>query len=151
MVGLISAAKRSDRGFCVVVDRKAKKVLISFNANKIDPRHKEWLQSVAARAGLRELDPQPYWGFDDLKNKVAAKLHNCFYVQAEVKREDGVEYFKYTSIQIMTGCSLEGLLLALESGNAYVDFDARSGHNHGTKFRLRQNHWPDLYASIVKL
>lgn len=26
-----------------------------------------------------------------------------------------------------------------------VDFDARTGHNHGTKFRMRQNCLPDLY------
>ena len=27
----------------------------------------------------------------------------------------------------------------MEKGYYVVDFDARTGHNHGTKFRLKQN------------
>ena len=30
-------------------------------------------------------------------------------------------------------------------GNTLEDFDARTGHNHGTKFRMRQNCLPNLY------
>ncbi len=89
----ISGNQRSDRGFMVVVDRSQSKVLISFDASAVDPRHKEWLDSVADRVGLGELDPQPYWGFDDLRNKAGTKLLNCFYVQAEVKREGGARIF----------------------------------------------------------
>jgi len=29
-----------------------------------------------------------------------------------------------------------------------VDFDARTGHNHGTKFRIRQGRWRDLYSDV---
>ena len=43
----------------------------------------------------------------------------------------------------------EGLLEALEKGVMLVDFDARTEHNHGTKFRLRQNHLPMLYEKIT--
>lgn len=42
--------------------------------------------------------------------------------------------------------SLEGLLKGLEDGTVYVDFDARTGHNHGTKFRIRANALPNLYT-----
>ena len=38
----------------------------------------------------------------------------------------------------------------MESGYVLVDFDARTGHNHGTKFRLKQGHWADLYSSVIK-
>ncbi len=41
--------------------------------------------------------------------------------------------------------SFEGFLKSLESAVILVDFDARSGHNHGTKFRLRQTYLPTLY------
>lgn len=43
----------------------------------------------------------------------------------------------------------EGFLQAIETGVLYVDFDARTGHNHGTKFRFRQNSWPLLYKNIT--
>ncbi len=29
-------------------------------------KHKEWLASVISKTGGAELDPQPYWGFNDL-------------------------------------------------------------------------------------
>jgi hypothetical protein len=47
--------------------------------------------------------------------------------------------------------NFEGFLSALEKGKLLVDFDARSGHNHGTKFRLRQNCLPILYGKIIKI
>src|SRR3989338_5231677 len=59
----IHGNSRSDRGFNVVVNRKERKVSISFDAKSVDLRHKKWLDSVKKRAGISELDPQPYWGF----------------------------------------------------------------------------------------
>ena len=41
--------------------------------------------------------------------------------------------------------NFEGFLKALEKGNILVDFDARTGHNHGTKFRMRPARKTDLY------
>lgn len=64
----ISGQTRSDRGFKVVVDRIQRKVAISFDSNYVDQRHKEWLKRVEKNVGLNELNPQPYWGFDDLRN-----------------------------------------------------------------------------------
>lgn len=135
----------SDRGFMVKVDRANKKVLISFDASKVAARHSMWLQSVKERIGLHELDPQPYWGFDDLEHKAGTKLLNCFYVQAEVKIERKIEYYKYTKIMMLQKFDFEGFLKAIETANILIDFDARTGHNHGTKFRLRQNALPMLY------
>ncbi|NCC71118.1 hypothetical protein EOM09_06060 [bacterium] len=94
---------------------------------------------------LDELNPQPYWGFNDLEHKIGSKLHNCFFVQAEVKKINGLEHYWYKKVQMLETFSFEGFLNELEKGNVLVDFDARTGHNHGTKFRLRQNFYPNLY------
>lgn len=147
----VSGLQRSDRGFMVVVDRSQEKVLISFDAGAVDPKHAEWLNAVAGRVGLEELAPQPYWGFDDLRHAVGAKLVNCFYVQAEVRRERGQEFFWYSHIMILQGLSAEGLLSGIEQGYVYVDFDARTGHNHGTKFRLRRDKWPLIYDRTTEV
>jgi len=142
----IHGQSRSDRGFMVVIDRKTRKILISFDAKRIDVRHKEWLRSVKKRAGLGELNPQPYWGFDDLEHKAGTKLLNIFYVQAEVKTLHGREHYKYTKATILQNFSFKGFLKALKQGKILVDFDARTGHNHGTKFRMRQDCLPMLYG-----
>ena len=39
----------------------------------------------------------------------------------------------------------------LENGTAFVDFDARTGHNHGTKFRVSANVLPSLFEQVVTL
>lgn len=141
----IHGLSRSDRGFKVVIDRKERKILISFDSKAVDPRHKAWLGLVKKRVGLNELDPQPYWGFDDLEHKAGTKLLNCFYVQAEVKIERKKEYYHYTKVMMLQKFNFEGFLKALEEGKILVDFDARTGHNHGTKFRMRQDCLPMLY------
>lgn len=141
----------SDRGFMVKVDRSTKKVLVTFDAKSVDVRHKSWLTSVANRVGLGGLDPQPYWGFDDLEHKAGTKLLNTFYVQAEVTSIDGKEYYKYSKITMLQKFSFEGFLKAIEEAKVLIDFDARSGHNHGTKFRMRQNSLPMLYKKATEI
>ena len=142
----IHGQSSSDRGFIVQIDRAERKVLISFDASKVAKKHKAWLISVKKKVGnLNELNPQPYWGFDDLEHKAGTKLLNCFYVQAEVEKNKGKEFYHYTKVMMLQKFSFEKFLKAMEKGKILVDFDARSGHNHGTKFRMRQDCLPMLY------
>jgi hypothetical protein len=143
----INALHRSDRGFQVVVDRAERKILVSFDPTAVAPRHMGWLVSVAERVRLGELNPQPYWGFDDLFHKAGMKLKNCFYVLAQVKQVDGQEFFLYDNVLILKDFRFEKFLAAVEKGWILIDFDARTGHNHGTKFRLRQDKMPELYET----
>ncbi|MFA5128054.1 MAG: MvaI/BcnI family restriction endonuclease [Patescibacteria group bacterium] len=145
----IHGKSRSDRGFKVVIDRQERKILISFDAKSVDSKHKSWLKLVEKRAGLGELNPQPYWGFDDLEHKAGTKLLNAFYVQAEVDIRRKKEFYHYSKVMMLQKFSFEGFLHALEEGKILVDFDARTGHNHGTKFRMRQDCLPMLYEKAT--
>lgn len=78
-------------------------------------------------------------------SQVGTKLHNCFYVQARVRRDAGKEFYYYERVLMLREFDFDKFLIALDNGDVLVDFDARTGHNHGTKFRLRQNRLPDLY------
>lgn len=147
----IQVNARSDRGFAVEIDRGECKVRVSFDAHSVDSRHEDWLDDVTQKVGLGELDPQPYWGFDDLEHKAGTKLLNTFYAQAEVKQEDGKEFYHYLSVVMLQKFSFDGFLRALEEGIVLVDFDARTGHNHGTKFRMRQNGLPVLYEKVTSV
>ena len=147
----ISGHSRTDRGFKVLVDRKERKIVVSFDARSVDSRHSDWLETVKIRVGLGELEPQPYWGFDDLASRVRAKLHNCFYAKAQSKKENKKEFFWYREILMLSSFSFEKFLSAIEAGAVLVDFDARTGHNHGTKFRLRQDWLPELFQDSLKI
>lgn len=147
----IHGLSRSDRGFKVIIDMENKKILISFNTKAVDVKHKSWLKAVERKIGLEELNPQPYWGFNDLFHKAGTKLLNCFYLQAETKKIKGKTYFFYSDIMILQGFSIKKFVKALENGKLLIDFDARTGHNHGTKFRLRQNELPSLYSEVTEI
>jgi hypothetical protein len=147
----ISAVSRSDRGFIVIIDRTEAKVLVSFDSSKVAGKHSGWLNNVNEKIGMAELNPQPYWGFKDLYHKAGTKLHNCFFIGAETKKEGDREYFRYSKIMKLSGFSLERFLNALEVGDMLVDFDARTGHNHGTKFRFKNNRLPELYDNVEEI
>jgi hypothetical protein len=147
----IHGLKRSDRGFQVIGDEQNKKILVSFDAQVVAEKHSAWLQSVKDRVGLDELNPQPYWGFDDLFHKAGTKLLNCFYVQAEVKRKGEQNFYHYKKILMLRKFCLPKFLEGICQGFILIDFDARTGHNHGTKFRLRQNYFPHLYEQVEEI
>ncbi|HWR25795.1 MAG TPA: MvaI/BcnI family restriction endonuclease [Methanosarcina sp.] len=147
----INGLSPSDRGFMVKIDRIGRKVLISFDYSKVSNRHKDWINTVKDRVGLGEIDPQPYWGFDDLESIAGTKLLNCFYVQVEVKKIDGKEFYKYSKVMMLQKFSFNKFLDEIEKGNVLVDFDARTGHNHGSKFRMRQNLLPILYDEVTDI
>src|SRR6266567_1110154 len=152
----ISTPAPSDRGFQVEIDDTERKVVISFNASAVSEKQSSWLRSVEERVGLGELNPQPYWGFDDLEHKAGTKLKTTFYILADAKTQNGVEYFKYNGVVMLQTFSFEKFLEALRQGLLKVDFDARSGHqrkahNHGTKFRIQANLFPTFFETVTKL
>ncbi|MCS6829619.1 MAG: MvaI/BcnI family restriction endonuclease [Armatimonadota bacterium] len=65
--------------------------------------------------------------------------------------ENGHEWFRFEELYLLSGFSFEAFLQAMEGGSVLIDFDARTGHNHGTKFRLRQGAWPSLYANVQRV
>lgn len=145
------ASEYTVRGFTIVVDREQRKVRFVFDHNKAkvsDPDIASWLKSVEERVGLGSMVPEPYWGFDDLKYTIGSKISNCFYVIADSKIETRHEYFLYRELHILSGFSFEKFIKCIENGSVLIDFDARTGHNHGTKFRIRQGHWRDLYSDV---
>ncbi len=80
-----------------------------------------------------------------LEHKAGTKLLNCFYVQASVRKDGRREFYNYRKVMMLQKFSFEGFLQAIEKAIVLIDFDARSGHNHGTKFRLRQTYLPTFY------
>lgn len=149
-----SATQFTSRGFRIIVDRPLNKVRFVFDSSKVDrsdPEIAAWLDSVEERVGLEPLSPEPYWGFDDLKNVVGEKVRNCFFVVADSKVERGVEYFSYQSLLVLSGYTFEKFLQCLDEGIIQIDFDARTKHNHGTKLRIRQGAWKNLYSEVTKI
>ena len=70
-----------------------------------------------------------------------------FYVcRPKIERQATHEHFQYR--KIMMPKTKLNFLKGIEDGFLLVDFDDRTGHNHGTKFRLKQDRLPDLYEQV---
>ena len=148
----LTAGQRTNRGFTILINSGCKRVELSFDQHSVDKSmHGEWLLKVANRAGPDELNPQPYWGFDDLFHKAGTKLGKTLYAIAERDRVGGVEYFRYTNFLMLQDFKKDLFIREMEVGNVLVDFDARTGHNHGTKFRLKQGSYRNLYESVISI
>jgi len=141
------------RGFKVKIDRENRRIIISFDSKSVSSDFADWLRFIENNVGLSELNPVPYWGFDDLAGKARTKLLNCFYVKVSVKRENKREFYHYDEIYKCSNFSFDKFIDQIEAGNVYIDFDARTGHNHGTKFRYAEsvNGLEALYENVEKI
>ena len=133
------------------VDYDMQRVFVSFDWTMVDGRHSYWLEGVKSAAGTGSIEPQPYWDFACIDETLGKKLCNLMYVRADTKRENGVEYFKYNELEAYVDPTLENFLNLLERGEIFVDFDARTGHNHGTKFRIKQGAKTNLYERHISV
>ena len=124
-------------------------IYIDFNFDYIDDRHSEWRRFIENGVGTGDIIPNPYWTFEEIDTKLRTKLNNLMYVRADAKVENGIEYFRYNEIEAYIDPSIDRFLDLVAQGVIYVDFDARTGHNHGTKFRIRPNYKTDLYEQHI--
>lgn len=148
----LNAKTFTDRGFKVHVNRDEQRVEILFDSSQCDTtKHSEWLRNIEKKVGLGVFPTIPYWGFNDLYTKSGTKLINCFYVQAEQKKEGKQLYYHYNKVLMLKQVDKVKFIQAIEDGKIYIDFDARTGHNHGTKFRIPSQYVPDLYAEAIRI
>ena len=147
----LRATHRTDRGFKIVMDDALERVAVSFDSSTVDSRHSNWLASVNSKVGLGELDPQPYWTYQDVLLKASTKMLNAFYVETETRKEGSKEFFRIAEVMVLQNFNHEKFISAIKDGNVLVDFDARSGHNHGVKYRIKENVIPKLYLYSEKV
>jgi len=139
-----------NRGFKLKVDSVKRTVDILYNPNETDLKHSAWKENVLDYHGKNE-KVIAYWNFDELQTKCVGKIRNTIYVIADSRKVNGQEEFKYEKIELLEDFAFNNLLRGLINGDILIDFDARTGHNHGTKFRIKQNNWPVLFSKITEL
>lgn len=147
-----SAVSYTDRGFSIIVDRNERKFKFTFNADKVDRTvHDEWFKRICETVGIGDIEPQPFWEFERLDKAISKKIKNTIYIVADDKIENDYEYFHFFKASMLAGYTFEKFVDCVETGKILFDFDARTGHDHGTKIRIKQNNWPSLYSEVTTL
>ena len=109
------------RGFFVDIDDHNRRIFVSFDPANIAEKFSDWKNSLIDSGKIDyDEDYTPYWGFDDVYHKAGVKLGNCFYVSADVKKEDGEYFFRYSDIMQLSGFSLGKFLCSIRAGNIFI-------------------------------
>src|SRR6266702_2744546 len=147
----ISSTRFTDRGFKVEVDRQADVVSIDFDISKVELHHSEWKSQVLAIPPEEVRILRPAWTFEKLEHVIKRKLNSLIMVIADVRRTGSTEEFLSREAKLVQKPSLERFLHAIQHDIVLVDFVARTGHNHDTKLRIRQDGWATLYEDQIAI
>ncbi len=96
------------------------------------------------------------WDLFYIVGKFVTKFERMLFVQAEHRKQDGIEEFRYSRAELLS----EPSSLTFKDGfaNGAIIIDVRmhlrpngSTRNHGTGFRIREHDLPSLFGKIVQL
>lgn len=102
------------------------------------------------------IDCSVYYSYNDIRNVLIQKLKDLFYVSAERKYDDNIEYFYFHKAEIYSEPSFEKFLQMLDNGD--IMYDIRIGsygsgknygkaHDHGSGFRIKEAKIKELYST----
>lgn len=106
---------------------------------------------------LNLIDNEVSWSFDMLKDKFERKLKFLAYVEADKKKINGIEYFKYENINFYKAYDFDQFIKLIEKGIIKISFKIgifKSGkrygqtHDHGTSFSISEEKLSLLYKKI---
>ncbi len=97
----------------------------------------DWADDIAARKQPNYRDVLPvYYEIEGLAKDFEVKLDHTLLALYKTRTYEGKKQFWYEEAYLMKDVKPEKIVPLIEEGSMAVDFDARTGHNHGTKFRV---------------
>ncbi|MDI9348831.1 MAG: MvaI/BcnI family restriction endonuclease [Candidatus Symbiobacter sp.] len=145
----INAITVSERGFNLEIDESVRKISLRFNFNDISDEHKEWAESVKLRSGIEDFLQPPYWNLDDIYERFYNKANYSILIPIKTKVINYERYFMFGKIWRLKELAQPKFIDLINRGVIYLDFNARTNHNHGTRFRIRKGYFCDLYEEML--
>jgi hypothetical protein len=66
-------------------------------------------------------------------------------------RKDGKQYFHYVEAYFLKKIDIDKFVDCIENGIVRIEFNARTGHNHGTRFRMFFKDAPLMYQDVQRV
>lgn len=143
----------SVRGFRVNLELN--RIVFEFSPEHVDvnaiditgvyPTYGDWLDDVLTR----NKDVLPvYYDLDVVETKFKKKLDHTLLVMFKKKTVNGKKFFSYEEGIISNNLNFDMVCKLFNDGIIVVDFDARTRHNHGTKFRIKKNCLVNLFDNV---
>lgn len=113
------------------------------------PTYGDWADDVEKRTAPHYSEVFPvFYLLDDVKKKFSAKLEHTFLVLYRKKKVDGKAHFLFEEAYVGRNLLWDKVTSLMTDGGIVVDFDARTRHNHGTKFRIDRAKVPMLFDKV---
>lgn len=149
----------SDRGFAIKLG--ANKIELDFDPTKVAtnsadrtgiyPTYGDWLADVEKRVP-HYTDVLPvYWDRSYVENEIRNKLDHTMLVMCQTRKRNEEKQFKYASVVLLKGFLPKRMDELFSTKSMYVDFDARTNHNHGTKFRVDLTQISKLFSESITI
>ncbi len=149
----------SVRGFSI--ELKDERISFIFNPEEVAlstidktgiyPTYGDWLADIESRSLHYSKVLPVFWDKQYILDELKGKLDNTLFILAQTKKIDGVKHFKYYSATFFKGFIPEKLDSLFDEHALFVDFDARTRHNHGTKFRVNVNSVTELFDEAKQI
>ncbi len=106
----------------------------------------EWLTEIENRSPVNYKDIFPlFYDRKDFESKCIEKLDKTLFVTCKTRKKNGRKEFFFDEAFLLEGFNHDKMTELFSQGAVYIDFDARTGHNHGTKIRIKKDRLPDLF------
>lgn len=98
--------------------------------------------------------PKVFLSFEDIQARFEKKCRIIAYIEAETKREENSEWFKFEKAVLLSGLTFDDFLMEIEKGNIFYDIRLgiyKSGkkigkdHDHGPAFRIIKKKIPKIF------
>jgi hypothetical protein len=149
----------SDRGFAVQLCDD--KITFVFEPSKVNTSasdrtkaygtYGDWLNDVESRSLHYSKVLPVFWERKYVDDEIRNKLDNTLFCLVKSKVVDGEKYFYFESATLLSKFTPSKLQQLFENHALYVDFDARTRHNHGTKFRIDIKSINKLFEKSIQI
>ena len=149
----------SDRGFAI--ELRGDKIVFIFDPKEVNVSAKDrtkvygtygdWLDDIQKREPHFSSIPPIFWERSYVEAEIKNKLNNTLLVLVKSKKIDGENHFYFESGTLFSTFNANKMQRLFESHSLYIDFDARTGHNHGTKFRIDIKAVSELFDKSVEV
>lgn len=149
--------KPTARGFKIEIEPT--RIVFTYDKSKVVRTRKDqakiyanlglWADDVEQRMPHYSSILPVYWDKEEFIANCITKLDQTLVCYCKRKKENGLDYYQYLEAYIYSGFLRE----KIESfGHGLVlDFDARTGKNHGIKLRAKKKLLPELFARVKKV
>ena len=120
------------------------------DGSPIDRTLEDTWKRVAKALAAVEKD-SVFWERKYVEDEIRNKLDNTLFCLVKSKVVDGEKYFSFESATLLSKFNPSKLQQLFENHALYVDFDARTRHNHGTKFRIDIKSIDKLFEKSIQI